>query len=60
MKSYLEIQVPLRYDAHWLEGLRTALHQINVRWQMGYYHITMAFLDETGYKLMSDIGETPQ
>lgn len=47
MKSYLEIQVPLRYDAHWLEVLRTALHQVNVRWQMGYYHITMAFLDDT-------------
>lgn len=47
MKSYLEIQVPLRYDAHWLNELRNKLSHVNVRWQMGYYHITMAFLDET-------------
>ena len=47
MKSYLEIQVPLSYDAHWLEELRGVLHHVGVKWQMGYYHITMAFLDET-------------
>ena len=47
MKSYLEIKVPLHYDAPWLESLRNAFKGIPVRWQKGYFHITMAFLDET-------------
>ena len=47
MKSYLEIQVPLRYDALWFKALRNAFKGIPVRWQKGYFHITMAFLDET-------------
>ncbi len=47
MKSYIEIQVPLRYDAQWLNELRNELSHVKVRWQMGYYHITTAFLDET-------------
>lgn len=55
MKSYLEIQVPLCYDAQWLESLRRAFKGIPVRWQKGYFHITMAFLDETP----SDVDFTP-
>lgn len=47
MKSYLEIKVPLRYDVPWLKSLRNAFKGIPVRWQKGYFHITMAFLDET-------------
>ena len=47
MKSYLEIQVPLRYDAKWFQELRAVCQHIPVKWQTGYYHITMAFLDET-------------
>ena len=47
MKTYLEIQVPLRNDAAWFKNLRSICQNINVRWQMGYYHITMAFIDET-------------
>jgi 2'-5' RNA ligase len=47
MKSYLEIQVPLRNDAQWFKTLREACKGIPVRWQKGYFHITMAFLDET-------------
>lgn len=47
MKTYLEIQVPLRNDARWFEELRYVCQKINVRWQMGYHHITMAFIDET-------------
>ena len=47
MKSYLEIQVPIRYDAKWFQKLRTVCRHIPVKWQLGYYHITMAFLDET-------------
>ena len=55
MKSYLEIQVPLRYDALWFKALRNAFKGIPVRWQKGYFHITMAFLDETP----SDVGFVP-
>ena len=47
MKTYLEIQVPIRYDAPWFKKLRTALDDISVKWQEGYYHVTMAFLDDT-------------
>ena len=47
MKTYLEIQVPLRYDATWFQKLRLAYSNIDVRWQMAYHHITMAFVDET-------------
>lgn len=47
MKTYLEIQVPLRYDASWFQKLRLAYSYIDVRWQMAYHHITMAFVDET-------------
>lgn len=47
MKTYIEIMVPIRYDAHWFESLRKVLHSVDVRWQKGYYHITMAFMDET-------------
>ena len=47
MKTYLEIQVPLRYNAYWFQELRLACRNIDVRWQMAYYHITMVFVDET-------------
>ena len=47
MKSYLEIKVPISFDAPWFYELRNALKDIPVHWQNGYYHITMAFLDET-------------
>ena len=47
MKTYLEIKVPISYDAPWFTELRKALKDIPVHWQNGYYHITMAFLDET-------------
>ena len=47
MKSYLEIQVPLKYDAPWFIELRNVLDGIPVKWQTGYFHVTMAFLNET-------------
>lgn len=47
MKTYIEIQVPLRYDARWFEELRNVCKGIDVRWQIGYFHITMAFIDVT-------------
>ena len=47
MKTYIEIQVPIRNNAVWFEKLRCVCQNIDVKWQMGYYHITMAFIDET-------------
>ena len=47
MKTYLEIKVPISYNAPWFSELRKALKDMPVHWQNGYYHITMAFLDET-------------
>ncbi len=47
MKTYLELQVPLPSDALWLHELRQALRPIQVQWQRGFYHITMAFIDDT-------------
>ncbi len=47
MKTYLEIKVPISFDAPWFTELRKALKDIPVHWQNGYYHITMAFLDDT-------------
>ena len=47
MKTYLEIKVPISFDAPWFLELRESLKDIPVRWQKGFYHITMAFLDDT-------------
>ena len=47
MKTYLEIKVPISYDDCWFHELREALKDRPVHWQKDYYHITMAFLDET-------------
>ena len=46
MKTYLEIQVPLKYNASWFQELRLACRNIDVKWQMAYHHITMAFVEE--------------
>ena len=45
MKSYLEIKVPVSFDDYWFRELRDLLRDVDIRWQRGYYHITMAFLD---------------
>ena len=45
MKSYLELKVPIRYEDSWFQQLRSLLDGVDIRWQRGYYHITMAFLD---------------
>ena len=47
VKTYLEIQVPLKNNTIWFEELISIFNNIDVRWQMGYYHITMAFIDDT-------------
>ena len=45
MKTYLEIKVPVSFDDYWFRELRELLDGVNIRWQRGFYHITMAFLD---------------
>ena len=47
IKSYLEIQVPIGKDAAWFEDLWKKFSGIPVKWQDGFYHITLAFLNET-------------
>lgn len=47
MQSYIELKVPISYDEPWFEDLRDLLEGVNIRWQHGYYHITMAFLDDS-------------
>lgn len=47
MKTYLEIKVPISYNAHWFSELRKALKDMPVLWQKGYFHITLAFIDDT-------------
>lgn len=47
MKTYLEIKVPIRFDARWFDELRCKMRDTKVKWQERYFHITMAFCDET-------------
>ena len=47
MKSYLEIKVPITFDAPWFVELRNSLKGMPVLWQRDYYHITMVFIDDT-------------
>ena len=47
MQSYLEIRVPLRMNAGWFTELKDVLWDVPVKWQNGFHHITIAFLDET-------------
>lgn len=47
MKTYLELKVPISYDAPWFKEVREALKDMPVLWQRGYYHITMVFIDDT-------------
>ena len=47
MKSYIELKVPISWEEPWFIELRELMDGINIRWQHGYYHITMAFNDET-------------
>ena len=49
LKTYLEIKVPISYNAPWFSELRKALKDMPVLWQKGYYHITLAFIDDTQY-----------
>ena len=47
MKTYLEIEVPIKYDDSWFYELRNRFSAIPVRWQKNFYHITMVFVNKT-------------
>lgn len=47
MKTYLEINVPIKYDDPWFEELRNHFAGIPVKWQKDFYHITMVFVNVT-------------
>ena len=47
MQSYLEVKIPIRSNAKWYVDLKNTLSSKPVRWQNGYFHITLAFLNET-------------
>lgn len=57
MQSYIELKVPIRWEEDWFQELRELLEDVNIRWQRGYYHITMAFLDDSprGVDLLTDL-----
>lgn len=48
MKSYLEVKVPVDTDAPWFQELRNKMdeYHISVRWQNGFHHITVVFVNE--------------
>lgn len=47
VSNYLEIKVPIRWDAEWFAALRDAFASegIPVRWQTRFFHITVAFIN---------------
>ena len=47
LKTYLELKVPITFEAPWFNEVREALKDMPVVWQKDYYHITLAFLDDT-------------
>jgi len=53
MSNYLEIKVPIRWDAEWFRQLRKAvaaagISETSVRWQRQHHHITAAFINDDG------------
>lgn len=48
MSNYLELKVPIRGETTWFKRLRRAMAaaDIPVRWQRGWYHITVAFIED--------------
>lgn len=46
MKTYLEIHVPVSTHALWFKELKNVFCGMPVKWQNGYFHITIAFIDD--------------
>ena len=55
-KSYIEFKVPFTYHTDCFDRLRHQLECLPIHWQHDYYHITMAFIDET--RCVDDIKHT--
>ena len=51
MKNYLELKIPVQRNAQWYRELCDALQdeRIPVRWQNGFYHITVAFIHDDNH-----------
>ena len=51
MKNYLELKIPIQRNAQWYRELCDAMQEerIPVRWQNGFYHITVAFLHDDNH-----------
>ena len=47
MQTYLEVKLPISKKAKWMTDLKEQLKQVPVRWQDGFYHITLAFLNDS-------------
>ena len=57
MKNYLELKIPVQRNAQWYSELCEAMQdeRIPVRWQNGFYHITVAFIhDDSHVKELRD------
>jgi len=46
--KYIEVEVPVREDALWFQQLRAKMAEqgVNVKWQNGHFHITVAFITD--------------
>lgn len=42
--NYIEIEVPINDRDTWMTELRDELRRFGVKWQNGFYHITLAFI----------------
>lgn len=42
--NYIEIEVPISSRSSWMDELHSELRRYGVKWQNGFYHITMAFI----------------
>lgn len=51
MKNYLELKIPIQRNAQWYRELCDAMQdeRIPVRWQNGFYHITVAFIHDDNH-----------
>ncbi len=47
-EKYIEVEVPVRQDALWFKQLRAKMAEqgVNVKWQNGHFHITVAFITD--------------
>ncbi len=57
MKNYIELKIPVQRNAQWYRELCDAMQEerIPVRWQNGFYHITVAFVhDDTHVDILRE------